>query len=149
MQIGSADYQTLVKRFSKNSRTAKNTLNAFWTGGLICILGQALLDLFDSQKHLTHDEAVAAVTVVLVLLSALATGAGLYKPVAKFAGAGTLIPVTGFANAVVSAGLEFRSEGLVTGLGIKLFTIAGPVIVYGSAASFIYGVILWIIKTLA
>ncbi len=148
MQKSNSDYLSLVKTFSKNSRAARNMLRAFWTGGLICILGQALLDIMNAQEHLTRDEAVSVVTVTLVLFSVLATGAGLYKPLAKYAGAGTLIPVTGFANAVAAACLEFRSEGLITGVGVKLFTIAGPVIVYGSLASFVYGVILWLMQTL-
>lgn len=110
MQISNSDYLSLVKTFSKNSRLGVNMLNAFWTGGLICTIGQVLLDVFMAQEHLTHDEAVSATTVALVLLSALCTGLGLYQPFAKLAGAGTLVPVTGFANGVVSAGIEFKSD---------------------------------------
>jgi len=147
MQIDNREYLSLVTRFEKKSRTGLNMLNAFWSGGLICTLGQFILDLCSSQEHLTHDEAVAMTTVILVLFSSLCTGIGIYQPIAKIAGAGTLVPVTGFANGVVSSGIEFRSEGLITGLGIKLFTIAGPVIVYGGCAAFIYGVILWAVKS--
>ncbi|MBQ3379207.1 MAG: SpoVA/SpoVAEb family sporulation membrane protein [Clostridia bacterium] len=149
MQINHSDYLSLVKAFSKNSRTAVNMVNAFWTGGLICLFGQALLDIISAQKYLTHDEAASAVTLILVLLSVLATGAGLYKPFAKIAGAGSLIPITGFANAVAAPCIEFRTEGFVTGVAVKLFTIAGPVIVYGELASFIYGVILWTIQAMS
>ena len=113
---------------------------AFLIGGLICVLGQALIFLYQ-YWGLSTEKASSLASITLVLLSALATGFGIYDKLAKHAGAGTLVPITGFANAVVSPALEFKSEGLILGLGAKLFTIAGPVIVYGVAASVLYGLI--------
>ena len=118
---------------------------AFLIGGLICTLGQGLIALW---KYLGVSEELAptAASVTLVFLSALATGLNVYDKLAKHAGAGTLVPITGFANAVVSPALEFKSEGLILGLGAKLFSIAGPVIVYGVTASCIYGLIYYLIR---
>lgn len=118
---------------------------AFAVGGLICVLGQAITNLF-LNMGLDKDLAASSTSVSLVFLSALLTGLKLYEKIAKFAGAGTLVPITGFANAVVSPALEFKSEGLVLGLGAKLFTIAGPVIVYGAGAAFLYGLIVYLFR---
>ena len=134
-------YSSMVKNASGNSPSWKNIPFAFLIGGLICTIGEALLHLYQ-YAGLTADWAGAMVSVTLIATSALLTGLGVYDKIAKHGGAGTLVPITGFANAVVSPALEFRSEGLVLGTGAKMFLIAGPVIVYGVAASYIYGIIL-------
>jgi len=144
MQTSKYDYSSLVKAISKNSPLPINMLNAFWSGGLICVLGQVITNMFLSQPNLTRDEVASATSVTLILLSAILTGAGIYPKLGKLCGAGTLVPITGFANSVVSAAIEYKSEGFITGLGVKIFTIAGPVIVYGTFASCIYGVILYL-----
>lgn len=134
-------YSSMAQAASKPSPSWKNIPMAFLTGGLICTLGQGLLELY-RYLGLNLDRASLLVSITLVFLSALLTGLGLYDNLAKHAGAGTLVPITGFANAVVSPALEFKSEGLILGLGAKLFVIAGPVIVYGVAASWLYGIVL-------
>lgn len=139
------EYSQLVKRSSRKSALGRNCIFAFIVGGLICVLGQALCDLYMSFG-LEKESASAFVSITLVFLSALFTGLGLYQKLARYAGAGTLVPITGFANAMVSPALEFKTEGYVLGLGVKLFTIAGPVIVYGTFASFIYGIVYYILK---
>ena len=126
------EYGRYVDALAPRSKTGKNLLNAFWVGGLICAIGQALLNGYQ------------AVSISLVLLSAILTGFAVYDDIAKFAGAGTLVPITGFANAVVAPAIEFQTEGFVLGTAAKMFTIAGPVIVYGLSASVLYGVIYWI-----
>ncbi len=145
MQMTNEQYASYVKTMSPNSALAKDTFNAFWIGGLICVLGQLVRNGFTA---LGMDElAVAAGTaVVMVLLGSTFTGMDLYDDIAKVAGAGTVVPITGFANAVVSPAMEFRSEGLVLGLGAKMFSVAGPVLVYGVSASVVYGLILWILQ---
>ena len=143
MQMTNEQYAKYVKKMSPNSALVKDMLNAFWIGGLICVIGQLVRG---GLTALGLDElAVGAGTAVLmVLLGASFTGMDLYDDIAKVAGAGTLVPITGFANAIVSPAMEFRSEGLVTGLGAKMFTVAGPVLVYGVSASVVYGLIYWI-----
>ncbi len=135
------EYGAYVNSKSKPSPSWKNCIWAFLVGGAICTLGQALLELY---KYFELDETAAAtaVSVTLIFLAALFTGLGLFDKLAKHAGAGTLVPITGFANAMVSPALEFKSEGLVMGTSAKLFTIAGPVLVFGISASVIYGLIL-------
>lgn len=118
-----------------------NLAAAFVVGGLICVLGQALMNLY-RQFGLNQEDAGAAASVSLIFLSALFTGLGLYDKLAKYAGAGTLVPITGFANSIVSPAMEFRSEGFIMGMSAKLFTIAGPVLVFGISASILYGIIL-------
>lgn len=110
-------------------------------GGLICVLGQALIDLYQ-KLGLGREDAGAAASVSLIFLSALLTGLGLYDKIAKFAGAGTLVPITGFANSIVSPAMEFKSEGFIMGMSAKLFTVAGPVLVFGISASILYGIFL-------
>lgn len=141
------EYDTLLKAKSPNSPLFKNMLCAFLIGGAICTLGEALRLLY---MHIGADEKIAStlVSVSLVFISAVLTSLGLYDKIAKFGGAGTLVPITGFANAVVSPAIEFKPEGFVLGVGAKMFTIAGPVIVYGTVASVIYGIIYWIIGML-
>ena len=132
------EYQALAQRRAKPSPIGKDCLNAFWIGGLICTLGQVLLNWFGSMG-LEKEAAGTAASVALVLLAALATGFSLYDDLAKVAGAGTLVPITGFANSVVAPSIEFSSEGILTGTCVKAFSIAGPVIVIGTAASVAYG----------
>ena len=136
-------YARLVKEISPNSPMGKNCLNAFWIGGLICALGQLIKNGYLALE-LSEKVASTAMSMTLVALSALLTGLSLYDNIAKHAGAGTLVPITGFANAVSSAALEFKTEGFILGVGAKIFTIAGPVIVYGVSASAVYGLIYWI-----
>ena len=140
-------YGKLVKDMSPKSPTGKNCLKAFVVGGLICTLGQALINLY-SYWGLEQEQASTVASITLVALSALLTGLSLYDNLAKHAGAGTLVPITGFANAVSSAAVEFKTEGFILGVGAKMFTIAGPVIVYGVSASVVYGLIYWLFTIL-
>ena len=135
------EYGAYVNGLSKPSPVGKNMLWAFFVGGGICTAGQALLNLY---RHigLNENNAAAAVSVTLIFVAALLTGLGVFDKVAKRAGAGTLVPITGFANSMVSPALEFKSEGLIMGMSAKMFTIAGPVLVFGISASVLYGVIL-------
>ena len=137
------EYDQLVKKLSPPSPIGKDCLNAFWIGGLICVLGQLAINGF-MVLGLEKADASTAASMSLVALSALLTGLSLYDDIAKIAGAGTLVPITGFANAVAAPAVEFKTEGFILGVGAKMFTIAGPVIVYGVSASVVYGVIYWI-----
>lgn len=134
------DYANLAKNESAKSKSYINIPFAFVTGGLICVIGQALINGF-LALGVEKDTASGAASCALVFLSALLTGFGVYDDIAKHAGAGTLVPITGFANAVVSPALEFKSEGMILGVGAKMFVIAGPVIVYGVLASVVYGLV--------
>ena len=138
------DYGKLVNKKSKPSPMWKNMLWAFVVGGLICCIGQGFQEWYQSMG-LSKTDAGTAVTITLVLLSALLTGLDLYEKLAKHAGAGTLVPITVFANSVVSPAIEFKAEGWVTGVGAKIFTIAGPVIAFGTLASFVWGVVYWLV----
>ena len=135
------DYGKLVNERSKPSPMGKNIVWAFLVGGAICTAGQGLLNFYQSYG-LDKEQAGTAVSVTLILAAALLTGLGLFDKLAKRAGAGTLVPITGFANAMVSPALEFKSEGLSLGVGAKMFAIAGPVIVYGLSASVLYGLVM-------
>ena len=137
------EYGKLVKEMSPVSPMGKDCLIAFVVGGLICTLGQVFINWY-AQLGLEKEMAGTAASMSLVALSALLTGLSLYDNFAKFAGAGTLVPITGFANAISAPAVEFKTEGFILGVGAKMFTIAGPVIVYGVSASVIYGVIYWI-----
>lgn len=141
MDMTNKEYGQYVNSKSKPSPLWKNMAWAFVIGGLICTIGQGLLDLY-KNAGLTPDDAAGAVSMTLIFAAALLTGLGLFDKLAKRAGAGTLVPITGFANAMVSPALEFKSEGLITGTGAKLFTVAGPVLVFGISASIIYGILL-------
>lgn len=141
MGMTNQDYDKLVKERAKPSPMGKNILWAFLVGGAICTAGQGLTTLYQSWG-LDKEQAGAATSITLILTAALLTGLGVFDKLAKFAGAGTLVPITGFANAMVSPALEFKSEGFVTGTAVKLFTVAGPVLVFGISASVIYGLIL-------
>ena len=134
-------YDEMTKESSPPSRSFFTLPMAFVVGGLICMLGQALTDWYLGMG-LSRDEASAWCSVSLVFLSILTTGLGWYQKLARVAGAGTLVPITGFANAMSSPAIEFKSEGMVLGLAAKLFIIVGPVIVYGTAASIVYGLVL-------
>lgn len=143
MAVSQKQYSEMVKKASPGSKGPKDILCAFLVGGLICTIGQALTDMY-TYFGFSDKTASAWCTVTLVFLSALFTGLGIYEKLAKRGGAGTLVPVTGFANAVASPAVEFKSEGLILGLGAKIFIIAGPVILYGTAASAIYGLIYYL-----
>lgn len=140
MPVSQKEYGEMVKKASPSSKSCIDIPCAFVIGGLICVIGQALTDFYSC---LGFDDRTSAAwcTVTLVFLSALLTGLGVYEKIAKHGGAGTLVPVTGFANAVASPAVEFKSEGFILGLGAKIFIIAGPVILYGTAASVLYGLI--------
>lgn len=144
MNISNQEYGELVKRHSPPSALYKTVPMAFVIGGGICVIGECLLNLF-AYLGLDQEHAAMWTSISLIFLSALLTGLKLYDRIAQHAGAGTLVPITGFANSVVSPALDFKSEGFVLGLGAKMFVIAGPVIVYGISASIIYGIIYYII----
>ena len=141
----SEDYGNLTKKIAPKSPIFKDTLFAFLTGGTICTVGQVLYFVYYDLLKLSVTDSKTYVSITLIFLSALLTGTGIYDKIAKFGGAGTLVPITGFANAMVSPALEFKTEGYVLGLGTKIFAIAGPVIVYGTTTSAIYGIIYYII----
>lgn len=142
MNISQKEYAYMVSKASPKSSLLKDCLCAFGTGGLICLAGQGLTDLYRYVLGFGLDDARCLTSVTLVFTAALFTMLSWYDNIARFAGAGTLVPITGFANAVVSPAMEFRTEGLVTGLGAKMFVIAGPVIVFGTISSVVYGLIL-------
>ena len=143
MNISNDEYKRYADKSAKKSPCAKNCVHAFLVGGLICTVAELLGELY---KWLGADEkdAVVIASVTLVFLAALLTGIGVFDNIAKFAGAGTLVPITGFANAVVSPAIDNKSEGWVLGVGAKIFTVAGPVILYGILSGTIYGVIYWL-----
>lgn len=141
MNMSPKEYNRYVARLAKKSPLEKDLLNSFLIGGLICVIGQLILNGYTALE-LSEQDAAAATSVSLVFLSAVLTGLSVYDDLAKIAGAGTLVPITGFANAVVSPAIEFKAEGFVTGMAAKMFIIAGPVIVYGTVASVLYGLIL-------
>ena len=136
-------YGKLVQQISQKSPIGKDCLLAFIVGGGICTLGQLFANWYQ-MLELSKDDAYMAASMSLVVLSALLTGLSLYDNLAKYAGAGTLVPITGFANSIAAPAVEFKTEGFILGVGAKMFTIAGPVIVYGVSASVVYGLIYWI-----
>ena len=139
-------YGELVDRLSPKSEMGKGMLRAFWVGGVICMIEQGITDCGKTFLSLDKTQAGTLCSVVLIFLSALLTGIGLYDRIGKYAGAGSIVPITGFSNSVVAPAMEFRREGLVMGVGAKLFTLAGPVLVYGISSSVVYGLILWIMQ---
>ena len=141
MDLSPQEYQQYVKQRAQKSPLVKDVVLAFVIGGLICVLGQLIQNGW-SAAGLNQEDAGTATSCSLVLLSALMTGLNLYNKIARFGGAGTLVPITGFANAVVSPAIDFKSEGIVTGMAAKMFLVAGPVIVFGTLASVAYGVVL-------
>lgn len=143
MQPSPKEYKQMVKHASPSSPLLKDCLRAFLIGGAICTLGQALGNVY-TALGLTEEIAKPLTSITLIFIAVTLTAIGVFDRIAKFAGAGTLVPITGFANAVSSAAIEFKSEGYILGVGTKMFTIAGPVIVYGTVASVVYGVVYWI-----
>ena len=137
-------YKKLAEQVASKSNVLKDCFCAFLVGGAICVLGQAFSDFYWQVLEVSLSTARALTSISLITLSIILTGLNIYPKIAKFAGAGTLVPITGFANAVVSPAIEFKSEGWVLGLGANMFKIAGPVIVYGTVASVVYGIIYWI-----
>ena len=137
------EYGRYVGEKEKTSPLWKDLIWAFCVGGLICVGGQALSELYQSWG-LSKDDAGTWVSITLVFLAALLTGLGVFDDIARRAGAGTLVPITGFANAVAAPAVEFKTEGWITGLAVKMFTIAGPVLVYGVSASVVYGVVYYL-----
>lgn len=145
--MDSKDKKALIKKYSPGSSILKNSLLAFLFGGAICIIGQLLMELY---SYLGSDEKTAGtlVTVTLIFVSALLTALGIFDKIAKHAGAGTLVPVTGFSNAVVSQAMDAKSEGYVLGVGAKIYTVAGPVILYGLLSGVIYGLIYYVYRVI-
>ena len=141
MDMTNREYNEYIKEKQPASPLWRDVVRAWAVGGLICAVGQALLTFY-TARGLDAEAAGTAVSLTLVFVGALLTGLGVYDDVARFAGAGTLVPITGFANSVVAPALEFKREGYITGTAVKMFTIAGPVIVYGVLASVVYGIIL-------
>ena len=141
MNMTNEEYNEYIKKKQPRSPLGMDMLRAFLVGGLICAGGEGLRALYISLG-LDTESAGTAVSISLVFLGALLTGLGLYDDIARFAGAGTLVPITGFANSVVSPAIDFKSEGFITGMASKMFVVAGPVIVFGTLASVVYGVVL-------
>ncbi len=144
MGFNAKEYSQVVKKLSPPSPKLKDFIWAYCVGGLICVIGQLFMELY-LYLGLTEKLVKMAIPVTLIFIAALLTGLKLFDKIAKRAGAGTLVPITGFANAVVSPAIEFKAEGFVLGVGANMFKIAGPVIVYGTVASVVYGVIYWIL----
>lgn len=145
MSISKDDYSKMTDKASPNSPKLMNCVKAFIFGGGICLFGQLLFTLF-TNMGLNEKAAQTGVSSTLIIITAILTGVGVFDKIARQAGAGTIVPITGFANSVVSPALEFQHEGLVLGTAAQMFTIAGPVIVYGIASSFLYGLIIFIFK---
>jgi len=144
MNMSKETYKRFAEAHAPRSPILKNCANAFWIGGGICLLGQGLRDLYQGVCGLSSEDAGALTSVTLILCAVLLTGFGIFDRIAKVAGAGTLVPITGFANAVVSPAIDSRAEGLVLGVGAKIFTVAGPVLLYGTLAGAVYGVLYWL-----
>lgn len=134
------EYSDYVDQKSPNSPILKNCFNAFWVGGLICSIGQIIMD-FCKYKGMDQTNSSTVVSIILIGLAAILTGLNIFNKIGKFAGAGSLIPITGFANSIVSPAIEYKSEGYVMGVGGKMFTVAGPVLVFGISASVVIGII--------
>ena len=141
--MSNEEYKKYAESRMPRSHMRRDALRAFWVGGLICALGQLFIELY-TRFGLDKDSAGAACSVTLIFIGAVLTGLGIYDKIAKFAGAGTLVPITGFSNSVVAPALEFKTEGMVLGTAAKMFIISGPVIVFGTSASVVYGIILFI-----
>ena len=145
-QAAMENYAALVQRLTPKSKLVQGCLRAFWVGGFICVLGQIIADIGSRYLELTSVAASAFSSIFLVFLTALLTGLGVFDRIARYAGAGTVVPISGFANAMVSPAMEFKPEGWVLGTGARLFTIAGPVLVYGISASVIVGILYHFIR---
>lgn len=147
MNMKPEQYRAYVQKKSQKSPLGRDCFHAFWIGGLICVLGQLLMNGYE-HLHMEREAATTAASMTLVAISILLTGFSLYDDIAKVAGAGTLVPITGFANSIAAPAIEFRSEKIITGTCVKLFTIAGPVLVFGMAASVLYGLGYWVCTVL-
>ena len=146
MEMSPKEYQEYVKQKSKKSPIVKDTVLAFLIGGTICVIGQLIRNGWTAYG-LAAEDAATATSVSLIFLSVLLTALNLYNKLGRYGGAGTLVPITGFANAVSSPAIDFRAEGIVTGMAAKMFLVAGPVIVFGTTASVVYGVILALLQS--
>lgn len=146
MQLSNEQYKELYTSIMPRTKVVRNCAVAFFVGGIICTIGQVFITVFSMINGVDKDTAGLLASLSLIAVSAFLTGTGLYDKIARHAGAGTLVPITGFANSVVASALEFKSEGFILGTGAKMFIIAGPVIVYGTAASVIAGIIMLIFK---
>ena len=144
MNMEKQTYRRFADAHAPRSSTSKNCLLAFLTGGTICCIGQALGDFYQRVCHVGAEDAGTLTSVTLILVAVILTGCGVFDKIAKHAGAGTLVPITGFANSVAAPAIEYQKEGQVFGIGCKIFTIAGPVILYGVFTSWVLGVIYWI-----
>ncbi len=139
-------YKEYVDKKSPNSPILKNCFNSFWVGGLICTIGQVILNICNERGFDTQTSGTI-VSILLIGISAFLTGLNLFNKIGKFAGAGSLVPITGFANSIVSPAMEYKSEGYVMGVGSKMFTVAGPVLIYGISASILVGIVYLIFGT--
>lgn len=146
--INKEEYKQYVKKTAPKSPIVKDCVLAYIFGGGICVLGQLLFDLYRGITNYEQSKVYALVSLTLIFVTALLTGIGVFDNIAKYAGAGTLVPVTGFANSVVSPAIDTKAEGLILGVGAKIFTVSGPVILYGILSGVIYGVILWVVSIL-
>ena len=140
------EYQNYVDKKTPNSPILKNCFNSFWVGGLICTVGQFIMEIC-KYRGLDNEISSTIVSIILIFISAFLTGLNLFNKIGKFAGAGSLVPITGFANSIVSPAMEYKSEGYVMGVGAKMFTVAGPVLVYGISTSIIVGIVYMIFNT--
>lgn len=145
MNIDRNQYRKYATAHAPKSPVLRNSLRAFWVGGSICVLAQGLSTIFTSLCHMEQDYAATLTSVTLIFLAVFLTAIGVFDKIARYAGAGTLVPITGFANAVASPAIDSRSEGLVLGVGAKIFTVAGPVLLYGTLSGALYGIIYWLI----
>ncbi len=143
MKMSNKEYQALAKKYESKSPMLLNIIKAFLTGGIICTLGQGLVELYQ-YMGVEEKNAYTLCSMTLVVLSALLTALGVYSRIATFGGAGALVPITGFANGITACAVEFKTEGWIVGIGTKIFSIAGPVILYGTACSVVYGAVLWV-----
>lgn len=145
MDMDKQTYRRYADARAPRSSSPRNCLRAFWVGGTVCLVGQSLCDLYTGICSMSREDGGTLASITLVLISAVLTGLGVFDRIAKYAGAGTLVPITGFANAVASPAIDARSEGLILGVGAKIFMVAGPVLLYGTLAGAFCGVIFWII----
>lgn len=148
MNMDKKTYKRFAEAHAPRSKVGKNCFNAFCIGGIICAIGQGLVDLYSLVLGMAKDDAGLMSSITLVLISVVLTAVGVFDEIAKVAGAGTLVPITGFANAVVSPAIDSKSEGLVLGVGAKIFTVAGPVLLYGILSGAIYGVVYFVFTLL-
>ena len=140
------EYQEYVNQKSPNSPIIKNCFNAFWVGGSICTIGQIIMEIC-KYRGLDNEISASITSIILIFLSAFLTALNIFNKIGKFAGAGSLVPITGFANSIVSPAMEYKSEGYVMGVGAKMFTVAGPVLVYGISTSILVGIVYLIFNT--